>query len=72
MLPSRERGAPLFIGSKIKYSLLLFDEELPDTTGAELEGFARLQAHRSLTPVIIFKKSDDWQRLASDIQRLLG
>lgn len=62
--------ARLFI-EHIQYSLLLFDEELPDTTGQELADFARQFSHKQHTPVLIIKKSDSFELLASTITRLL-
>ncbi|MGA9998342.1 MAG: hypothetical protein WBP93_23210 [Pyrinomonadaceae bacterium] len=53
--------------NNINYSLLLFDDELPDTTGAELKRFTRSLAHRKQTPIIIFGKSDDFNGLAKSI-----
>jgi DNA-binding response OmpR family regulator len=47
------RGARLFIESDINYSLLLFDDELPDMTGLALANFTRERAHRTTTPVVI-------------------
>jgi DNA-binding response OmpR family regulator len=47
------RGARLFIESDIKYSLLVFDDELPDMTGLALAHFTSEQAHRANTPVMI-------------------
>lgn len=66
------RESRLFIGSDIKYSLLLFDEQLPDMTGAELKRFTLSLPHREKTPVLVVKKSDDWERLASQMKRRLG
>jgi PleD family two-component response regulator len=63
--------ARLFIKG-INHSLLLFDELLPDATGEELERFTRSLVKREHTPVIIFKKSDDFELLASAITRLLA
>ena len=50
--------ARLFIAGEIDYSLFLFDEELADSTGAELERFTRLR--RRSAPLIIFKPSDNF------------
>ena len=50
------RGARLFIESDINYSLLLFDDELPDMTGLALAHFTSEQAHRTTTPVVILSK----------------
>jgi DNA-binding response OmpR family regulator len=69
--PSNSYLARLFIGSEINYSLLLFDDKLRDTTGAELEQFTRSQKHRERTPVIILKKSDDLDSLVKAIIRAL-
>jgi CheY-like chemotaxis protein len=52
-------------------SLLLFDEVLPDTTGAGLESFTRRLPQREDTPVIIFQKTNDYEALARAITRLL-
>jgi DNA-binding response OmpR family regulator len=63
--------ARLFI-AQIKYSCLLFDEELPDTTGGELTEFARESARRELTPSLIIKKAANYDVLARDIARILA
>ena len=60
-------NAYLMIESDIKYSLLLFDDELPDMTGEKLKRFARKLSHRERTPIIIFKKSDDLSKLVETI-----
>ena len=62
--------ARLFI-EHINCSLLLFDERLPDTTGQALARYARSLAHRQHTPIVIFKQSGDFERLAGAITRLL-
>jgi DNA-binding response OmpR family regulator len=54
---------------RIKYSLLLLDEELPDMTGLELESFTRKLKHRERTPVIIVKDSDNFGSLISIIKQ---
>jgi DNA-binding response OmpR family regulator len=56
----------------IDYALLLFDEELPDTTGLELAEFAYSLANRQHTPFIIIKKTDDFEFLVRDISHLLA
>jgi DNA-binding response OmpR family regulator len=56
----------------INYTLLLFDEELPDGTGLELAEFACSMAHRQDTPFIIIKQPCDFESLVRDIRRLLG
>jgi DNA-binding response OmpR family regulator len=63
--------ARLFI-EKIKYSLLLFDERLQDTTGAELESFTRTLPHRERTPIIIYKPLVGFDVLAKAIIRELS
>ncbi|MGA9994172.1 MAG: hypothetical protein WBP93_02105, partial [Pyrinomonadaceae bacterium] len=55
----------------ISYSLLLFDDELPDTTGAELKRFASSSAYCKKPPVVIFKKSDEFSLLVQTIIELL-
>ena len=47
------------------YSLFLFDKELPDETGIELEAFTR--AHRESAPVIIFKPSDKFRSIVKAV-----
>jgi DNA-binding response OmpR family regulator len=49
-------NAHLLIESNIKYSLFLFDDELPDITGAELAQFTRKLKHRATTPIVILSK----------------
>ena len=66
-----ESEMPYIGGSAIKYSLFLFDEQLMDMTGKELAKFTRSVWHRKHTPIMIVEKSDDWERLASKIKRLL-
>lgn len=63
--------ARLFI-EKIKYSLLLFDEELPDTTGRELTEFARELPYRRRTPVIICKPFGSYDVIVRAITRALA
>ena len=58
-------------GSAIKYSLFLFDEQLPDMTGKELAEFTRAVKHRKKTPVLIIEKSDDFNRLVETIVHTL-
>ena len=47
------RESYCLIESDIKYSLLLFDDELSDMTGLALAHFTSEQAHRKATPVVI-------------------
>ncbi|HEV7843034.1 MAG TPA: hypothetical protein VGO69_05020 [Pyrinomonadaceae bacterium] len=51
----------------VNYSLLLFDEMLPDKTGAELESFTRRLPQREDMPVIIIKDGDTFDGLAQAI-----
>ena len=67
----RGREARLFIESEIKYSLFLFDEELMDMTGAELEQLTHRVKHRKHTPVVIYQKSDNFNNLVETIIHLL-
>jgi hypothetical protein len=67
--PSAFVARPLIKG--INYALLLFDEELPDTTGLELAEFAYSLAHRQGTPFIIIKQPSDFEALVRDIRQLL-
>lgn len=80
------RDARFLIESEINYSLLLFDEELSDTTGLELAHLARGARHRERTPIIILsasearcvgagvflEKPDDLKLLVSAIKQLLA
>jgi hypothetical protein len=56
----------------INYALLLFDEELPDTTGAELAEFSCSLPRRPCTPFIIIKESDDFELLTRAIMEVLA
>ena len=57
--------------AQLKLSLILFDELLMDTTAQELTCFTRALANRKCTPIIIVKKSDNFELLARTITRLL-
>jgi len=57
------------IRSEIKYSLLLFGD---DPAGAELEAYARTLEHRERTPVVMFKESEGFGKLVSNIRRKLA
>ncbi len=75
-----------FIEGQSNYSLLLFDAELPDSTGLALVGFARSVERRGRTPVIILSEEEEgsagpgvyyetpnhFGRLAEAIERLLA
>lgn len=63
--PNRAQ-ARLFI-EKLNHSLLLFDEVLPDATGAELERFTHSLIKRGHTPVIIIQGADKFDLLARAI-----
>ncbi|HEX8492096.1 MAG TPA: hypothetical protein VF658_04585 [Pyrinomonadaceae bacterium] len=62
--------ARLFI-EHIKYSLLLFDAKLPDTSGRALVRFTRSLPHRERTPTFIIHNSIDRARLARAIAHRL-
>jgi DNA-binding response OmpR family regulator len=62
---------PYIGGSEIKYSLFLFDEQLPDMTGAELAQFTHSLWHRQKTPILIVQKSDDFDSLVKTIIRAI-
>jgi hypothetical protein len=57
---------------RIHYSFLLFDEELPDTTGVELAEYACSLERQSCTPFIIIKKADSFESIASAIVQILA
>jgi DNA-binding NtrC family response regulator len=56
----------------INYSLLLFDEELPDTTGVELAEYACSLERQPSTPFIIIKKGDSFESLAKAIMEVFA
>jgi len=62
----------VFIKSDIKYALLLVDEQLGETTGAEFTQFVHSLRHRTHLPIIVVKKSDDFNALAQTILSLLS
>ncbi|MBA3239932.1 MAG: hypothetical protein H0T60_01735 [Acidobacteria bacterium] len=62
-------SARLLIASDIKYSLLLFDDDL---AGAGLERFARALAHREQTPILLIKQAEGINSLVDTLMRLLG
>jgi DNA-binding response OmpR family regulator len=62
----------LLISSAINYSLFLFDEVLPDTRGEALCSFVGELAHREQTPIVIVKKSDEFEAMARAITHLLS
>ena len=78
--------ARIFIEGQINYSLLLFDAELPDSTGPKLAALARSQKHRERTPIVILSEVEEgcagegvfyetpnhFGRLAATIERLLA
>jgi DNA-binding response OmpR family regulator len=63
--------ARLFI-ERINYSLLLFDHELPDTSGIELVGFTRALPHRERTHIISISPSKREESIIDSIARLLA
>jgi DNA-binding response OmpR family regulator len=54
----------------INYSLLLFDEELPDATGSELAEFSCSLARSPCTPFIIVKNPCDFESLARAVMEV--
>lgn len=75
--------ARLFI-EKLEHAVLLFDEQLPDTTGRELASFVRSLPRRKHTPIIIlsasncrgvglfFRKPDEFDSLVETVVCLLN
>ena len=61
--------ARVFIAGEINYSLFLFDTELPDSTGVELECFAL--KYREWTPIAIIKDSDNFGSIVKAVARSL-
>ena len=64
-----------FIKSVSRYDLLLFDERMPGTTGAELVAFTRTVPHRASTPCIIVPTDatpENSRHLVEQIKRLLA
>jgi hypothetical protein len=57
---------------RINYSLLLFDEELPDTPNVELAEYACSLERQPCTPFIIVKKADSFESLASAIMQIFA
>jgi DNA-binding response OmpR family regulator len=55
----------------ILYSLLLFDEALPDVTGKELEGQARALPHHTRTPIITLRAGEREAKIVETVARLL-
>jgi DNA-binding response OmpR family regulator len=64
-----ESEMPMIGGSAIRYSLFLFDEQLPDMTGKELTKFTRSVEHRKKTPILIVEKSDNFDSLIETIKK---
>jgi hypothetical protein len=59
----------LFLTSDLKYSLLLFDGDLPNA--AEPEKFVRSLKHRERTPIVALKKSEEFDQLVYTVGQLL-
>jgi DNA-binding response OmpR family regulator len=55
----------------ILYSLLLFDEDLPDVTGKELERYARALPHYARTPIITLTAGECEAKIIETVARLL-
>jgi CheY-like chemotaxis protein len=64
-------GSALTLIKHISYSLLLFDEELPDMMGKELAQSVRSLEHREQTPIIVCRKSECCASVARAIKRIL-
>lgn len=56
----------------ILYSLLLFDEDLPDMTGKELERYARALPHQEQTPIITIRTGEREAKIVETVARLLN
>jgi len=54
------------------YSLLLFDEDLPDVTGKELERYARALPHQEQTPIVMIWAGEREAIIVETVARLLG
>ena len=67
--PSGYVGRVLIKGES-GYSLFLFDKELPDETGRELESFTRTR--HEYKPVIVIRDSDKFSSIAKDIANYLS
>ena len=63
--------ALLFIKS-INYSLLLFDHELPDTTGTKLAEFTRTLSNRERTPIMLTSATEGEAGIVETIASLLN
>src|SRR5579885_861842 len=61
--------ARTLIRSGIEYSLLLFDD---DSSGAELEAYARTLGHREGTPVMLIKRGENFSSLANRIRHVVS
>jgi DNA-binding response OmpR family regulator len=57
--------------ASILYSLLLFDEDLPDATGKELEAQARALPHHTRTPIITLRAGEREAKIVETVARLL-
>jgi hypothetical protein len=58
--------------ARINYSFLLFDEELPYTTGAELAEFNCSLERQPCTPFLIIKKANNFESLANAIMEVFA
>jgi DNA-binding response OmpR family regulator len=64
-------GSARTLIKEISYSLLLFDEVLPDMTGKELVQTVRSLEHRKKTPIIVCKPLECFASVTRAITRLL-
>jgi DNA-binding response OmpR family regulator len=62
-------GSALTLIKEISYSLLLFDEVLPDMTGKELAGLTRALPHRERTPIITIRAGECGAKIVETIAR---
>lgn len=66
--------AHALIESHNEYALFLFDEQLAETSGAELAAFARTVRHRARTPCLVVPAGaapDNSNQMVETIKRLL-
>ena len=73
-VPSTEL-AHAFIKTDAEYHLLMFDEQMPEVSGAELVAFARTVHHRAATPCIVVPTDatpENSGHLVEQIKRVLA
>ena len=62
--------ARVLIAGRTDYSLFLFDAELPDAIGRELESFTRMR--HEYAPVVIIQASDNFNSIVKTVTRSLS